>query len=362
MAKPNMNDLLKKRMASTKQASELAASDEAYERIFRETPPVSPVTVRELPLDLLDPFTTADIGFKPYLSSKLQAFAEQLQAEGLLVKIIVRRKVDGRYEILAGHNRAAAARLAGWECIAAEIVEADDARAIVIATSTNLIQRQQLSIVERGKAYKALLTAKNRQGYRSDLSPLTTSGENQPKLNGDAGAETSGENQLKLNDDRETKTSGENQPKYSARALVAEFFGVTEYEIRKLVKLTNLVPELLNELEDNTKLLNLAAADMIADYDWASQKVFAEICTEYGRPLNKAYLSHIAQKCPPPTAGRQEIFAAYREAQQAEEKRRLAPPKNITFTRKHFEPYLSKFKDDAELERLFLEFLRQRVG
>lgn len=328
MAKPNMNELLKKRMASTKQASELAASDQAYEQIFRETPPAAPVTVRELPLDLLDPFTTADIGFKPYPASKLQAFAEQLQAEGLLVKIIVRPKADGRYEILAGHNRAAAARLAGWERIAAEIVEADDARAIVIATSTNLIQRQQLSIVERGKAYKALLTAKNRNGQH------------------DAGQQT----------------FGENRQRYNARQLVAEFFGVTEYEIRKLVKLTNLVPELLNELEDNTKLLNLAAADMIADYDWASQKVFAEICTEYGRPLNKAYLSHIAQKCPPPTAGRQEIFAAYREAQQAEEKRRLAPPKNITFTRKHFEPYLSKFKDDAELERLFLEFLRQRVG
>lgn len=323
-----MNELLKKRMASTKQASELAASDQAYEQIFRETPPAAPVTVRELPLDLLDPFTTADIGFKPYPASKLQAFAEQLQAEGLLVKIIVRPKADGRYEILAGHNRAAAARLAGWERIAAEIVEADDARAIVIATSTNLIQRQQLSIVERGKAYKALLTAKNRNGQH------------------DAGQQT----------------FGENRQRYNARQLVAEFFGVTEYEIRKLVKLTNLVPELLNELEDNTKLLNLAAADMIADYDWASQKVFAEICTEYGRPLNKAYLSHIAQKCPPPTAGRQEIFAAYREAQQAEEKRRLAPPKNITFTRKHFEPYLSKFKDDAELERLFLEFLRQRVG
>ena len=328
MAKPNMNDLLKKRMASTKQASELAASDEAYEQIFRETPPAAPVTVMELPLDLLDPFTTADIGFKPYPASKLQAFAEQLQAEGLLVKIIVRPKANGRYEILAGHNRAAAARLAGWERIAAEIVEADDARAIVIATSTNLIQRQQLSIVERGKAYKALLTAKNRNGQH------------------DAGQQT----------------FGENRQRYNARQLVAEFFGVTEYEIRKLVKLTNLVPELLNELEENTKLLNLAAADMIADYDQTSQKVFAEICIDYGKTLNKALLSYIAQKCPPPTAGRQEIFAAYREAELAEEKRRLAPPKNITFTRKHFEPYLSKFKDDAELERLFLEFLRQRVG
>lgn len=328
MAKQKMNELLKKRIASTKQASELAASDEAYEQIFCETLPAAPVTVRELPLDLLDPFTTADIGFKPYPASKLQAFAEQLQAEGLLVKIIVRPEANGRYEILAGHNRAAAARLAGWERIAAEIVEADDARAIVIATSTNLIQRQQLSIVERGKAYKALLTAENRNGKH------------------DAGQQT----------------FGENRQRYNARQLVAEFFGVTEYEIRKLVKLTNLVPELLNELEENTKLLNLAAADMIADYDQTSQKVFVEICIEYGKPLNKGFLSYITQKCPPPTAGRQEIFAAYREAELSEEKRRLAPPKNITFNRKHFEPYLSKFKDDTELERLFLEFLRQRVG
>ena len=66
------------------------------------------------------------------------------------------------------HNRVAAAKLAGWTTIPAEVVEADDARAIVIATSTNLIQRQGLSTIERGKAYKALLDAKNRQGYRSE--------------------------------------------------------------------------------------------------------------------------------------------------------------------------------------------------
>ena len=166
MGKQNMNDLLKKRMASTKQASELAASDEAYEKIFREPAPAAAKAIADLPLDLLDPFRTADIGFKPYPEHKLQAFAEQLQTEGLLVRIIVRPKADGRYEILAGHNRTSAAKLAGWTKIAAEIVEADDARAIVIATSTNLIQRQQLSIVERGKAYKALLDAKNRQGQR----------------------------------------------------------------------------------------------------------------------------------------------------------------------------------------------------
>ena len=323
-----MNDLLKKRMASTKQASELAASNEAYEQIFREPPPTAPVTIKELPLDLLDPFTTADIGFKPYSPQKLKAFAEQLQEEGLLVKIIVRPKADGRYEILAGHNRAAAARLAGWERIATEIVEADDARAIVIATSTNLIQRQQLSIVERGKAYKALLNAKNRQGQWY------------------AG---------------QAQTSGENRQKYSARALVAEFFGVTEYEIRKLIKLTNLVPELLDVLEQNPRQLNLACADIMADYDKDSQAVFVEMARLYNCRFNKAGMQYIVSKCPPPTAEKHLIYAAWREIRAASERKKKAPPKKITFSRKRFEPYLSQFKNDAELEQLFLEFLRQRV-
>ena len=349
-----MNALLKSRMASTKQASELAASDEAYQKIFREAPPAKPVSIAELPLDLLNPFSTADIGFRPYPSQQLQAFAEQLQEEGLMVRIIVRPKESGRYEILAGHNRVAAARLAGWATIASEIVEADDVRAIVIATSTNLIQRQRLSIVERGKAYKALLSAKSRQGYRSDIRPLGTSGENQPKFNG----ETSGENQPKF----DGRTSGENQLRYSARALVAQFFGVTEYEVRKLVKLTNLVPELLDALEDNTRLLNLASADIMADYDQDTQAAFVEICVDYGKSVNKAIMQYIAKKCPPPTAGRQAIFQAWREADAMAEQKRLSPPKNITFSRKAFAPYLEKLGSEAELERMFLAFLQERVG
>ena len=346
MAKQSMDELLKKRMVSTKQASELAAGDEAYQKIFQETIPTTPVTIQDLPLDRLDPFTTADIGFKPYSPQKLQAFAEQLQVEGLLVRIIVRTKEHKRYEILAGHNRVAAARLAGWTKISAEIVDADDVRAIVIATSTNLIQRQGLSIVERGKAYKALLSAKSRQGYRSDLSPLSTSGENRPKLESAADGET----------------SGENRPKYSARALVAEFFGVTEYEIRKLVKLTNLVPELLDVIENNPRQLNLACAEIIADYDQPSQAAFVEMAHDYNCQFNKAAMQYIAKKCPPPTAEKYVVFAAWREAKAAAEKKKQAPPKHITFSRKRFAPYLEKLGSDAELERLFLAFLKERVG
>lgn len=226
MPKAKMNDMLRKRMAATQQASELQTSDEAYQQIFREKVPVSAAELSDLPLDRLVSFCTADIGFRPYPPDKLSALAEQLQEDGLFVRIIVRPSSANMYEILSGHNRVAAARLAGWVTIPAEVVEADDARAIVIATSTNLIQRQGLSIVERGKAYKALLDAKNRNGQRN------------------ATLETFGDNRQRSEDADGDKTFGENRQRYNARKLVAEFFGVTEYEIRKAIKLTQLIPEL----------------------------------------------------------------------------------------------------------------------
>ena len=328
MPKVNMNDMLKRRMSATQQASELQTSDEAYQQIFREKVPVSAVQFCDLSLDKLVSFFMADIGFRPYSNEKLAALVQQLQEDGLFVRIIVRPTAGGLYEILSGHNRVAAAKLAEWSTILAEVVEVDDARAIVIATSTNLIQRQGLTIVERGKAYKALLDAKNRNGQRNAFE----------------------------------KTFGDNRQRYNARKLFAEFFGVTEYEIRKAVKLTQLIPELSDIVENTPKQLNLACADLIADYDAESQKAFIEICSIEGYQINKAAMQHIVHKCPPPAADRQAVFTAWREARDAAEKRLTAPPRKISFDRKQFAPYLDKFSSDREIEKLFLEFLRERTG
>lgn len=342
MPKANMNDMLKRRMAATQQASELQTSDEAYQQIFREKVPAPAAELCELPLDKLVSFHTAKIGFRPYPQAKLEALAEQLQEDGLFVRIIARKTCTGNYEVLSGHNRVAAAMLAGWRTIPAEVVDVDDARAIVIATSTNLIQRQGLSIIERGFAYKALLDAKNRHGQWY----IETS-------------ETFGENRQKFGDDSVQTT--ERRQRYNARKLVAEFFSVTEYEIRKAVKLTQLIPELANILEDNPKQLNLVCADLIADYDAESQKAFVEICSIVGYQVNKAAVKHIVSKCPPPAADRQAVFAAWHEARNAAEKRLMAPPRKISFDRKRFTPYLDKFSSDQEIEKLFLEFLQERT-
>ncbi len=331
MAKTAMNDLLKRRMAATQQASELQVSDEAYEALTQVKAPATVAIICDLPMDKLDSFFTADIGFHPYPPAKLKAFAQQLAEDGLLEPIIVRPIPNtDRYEILAGHNRVAAGKLNGWATIRAQIVDVDDDRAVVIATVTNLIQRDKLTVIERGKAYRALLEAKNRNGQHDPFG--------------------------------EGQTFGDNRQRYNARAIVAEFFGVTEYEIRKAVKLTYLIPQLQDILVHASERLNLVCAELIADYDPTSQEAFVEICSIEGYAVNKATMNHIIHACPPPSADRQAVFAAWREARAKAEQRMMAPPKKISFERKQFQPYLDKLGSDKELEQLFLEFLRERVA
>lgn len=324
MAKSNnMKDLLKQRMSAAQQVSEMEIGNRAYESLI-DPLPVAASTIRELPIDKLRPFFTIDIGFHPYSPEKLRAFSQQLLEQGLLERIIVRSIPDSdEYEILAGHNRTAAWRMAGHDTIPAEVVAANDARAIIIATATNLLRRQELTIIERGKAYKAMLEAKRRQGERTDLG-----------------------------------TSGENRQKFLTREIVADFFGVTEYELRKAVKLAGLIPPLADILENDPRHLPLSCADMIADYDAASQEAFVEMCRIEGYRLNKATLNHITQKCPPPAADKQAIYTAWREARAAADKKHAAPSKKITFDRRKFAPYLEQIGSEAELEEMFLEFLK----
>ena len=327
MASTKLDKLLKRRMEDTQQSSERQLADDAYEQIFQKQTPVTTSRFCDLPIEKLRPFFTADIGFHPYPPSKLKAFSEQLAQDGLFERVIVRPGSNGCYEILAGHNRTNAGKLAGWETIPCEIVETDDEGAITIAIATNLMRRQDLTIMERGHAYKTLLDAKNQQGYRSDKV-----------------------------------TSGDSRQKYSARQIVAEFFGVTEYEIRKAIKLTQLIPELALILEQEPKKLNLACAELIAEYDAASQSAFLDMCRIEGYHLNKATVKYIANRCPPPHAETQALFASWREARSTEEQRKTKPPKTIIFDRKRFAPYLNNFSSDTELENLFLEFLQTRAG
>ena len=318
MAKKSMDDLLKRRMSAAQQASELEVGNEAYETMFQAKADAAVPRFCELPINSLCPFCTADIGFHPYPPEKLRAFSQQLAEQGIYERIIVRPVPNSeQYEILAGHNRTRAWRLTGHQTIPAEVVEADDARAISIAVATNLLRRQDLTIIERGKAYKAMLDAQKCQGTRTDI-----------------------------------RTSGENRQKFLTREIVADFFGVTEYEIRKAIKLAALIPPLADILENSPRKLPIACAERIADYDADSQRAFVEMCTIEGYVLNKSTIQKITHTCPPPSAEHQDIYAAWRQARADEELRRAAPPKKITFDRRKFAPYLDKVGNDKEIESL----------
>lgn len=250
------------------------------------------------------------------------------------------------YEILAGHNRTRAWQMTGHDMIPAEVVSADDARAVSIAVATNLLRRQDLTIIERGKAYRALLRENNRHGQWDANQAETTFGDSRQKLQeGDADS-----------------TFGDSRQRYNARKLVADFFGVTEYEIRKAIKLAGLIEPLAEILEDTPRKLPIACAELIADYDATTQQAFVEMCAIEGYTLNKVTVQKITRACPPPSAGKQKIYAVWRQARAEEAQRRTAPPKKISFDRRKFAPYLEKLGSDKELEELFLAFLRQRVG
>ena len=342
-----MNDLLKKRMSATQQAAEIVVGDEAYETLFRGAPAPEASRFCDLPIDRLRPFFTADIGFHPYSPEKLRAFSQQLAEQGIYERVIVRPIPDSNdYEILAGHNRTRAWQMTGHDMIPAEVVSADDARAVSIAVATNLLRRQDLTIIERGKAYRALLRENNRHGQWDANQAETTFGDSRQKLQeGDTDS-----------------TFGENRQRYNARKIVADFFGVTEYEIRKAIKLAALIPPLADILENSPRKLPIACAELIADYGADSQRAFVEMCTIEGYTLNKAAMQKIVHICPPPSAECQALYEAWRQARADEEMRRAAPPKKIAFDRRKFAPYLDKLNGDEDLEELFLEFLRQRIG
>ena len=143
----------------------------------------------QLPLHILDHWKGQDgqsQPFKPYTPEKLEELAASIRENGIIEAISVRPKSDGRMEILAGHNRVAAAKLAGLQTVPAVVQQLDDAAAEVVLVDSNLKHREKLLPSEKARAYKLLLDARKRQGQRTDL----TSGQIVQKLSRDAVAES----------------------------------------------------------------------------------------------------------------------------------------------------------------------------
>ena len=157
--------------------------------------------------------------FKVRMDESMMELADSVKQHGILVPSLVRPMPDGSYQMVSGHRRKRAAELAELPTVPCIVRELTDDEAIIIMVDSNL-QREQVLPSEKAFAYKMKLDAMKRQGQRTDLTSVPV-------------AQKSG-----------GKTS---------RQLLGEQVGESQDQVRRFIRLTNLIPELL-DMVDNSVL------------------------------------------------------------------------------------------------------------
>ena len=173
----------------------------------------------EMPLSDLHPFEGHP--FKVLDDELMAQTVESIKQIGVVSPLIVRPDPEGGYEILSGHRRLHAAKLAGLETVPVIVKEMDDDAAIIFMVDSNL-QRENILPSERAFSYKMKLEAMKHQGERGDL------------------------------------TSAQVGPKSWAAQVVAEEAGDSKSQVKRYIRLTNLIPEILDMVDEKKIAFNPA--------------------------------------------------------------------------------------------------------
>ena len=178
--------------------------------------------IHDIPLDQIDDFPSHP--FKVMDDEEMLKLVESIREYGVITPAIVRKKEEGKYEMISGHRRKRACALAGIETLRAEVVEMSRDEAIIFMVDSNL-QRTKILPSEKAFSYKMRLEAMKRQGKRTDLtsSPVAT------KLKG-------------------------MRSEQSSAALVGE----GKDNIRRYIRLTELIPEILEMVDQEQVALRPA--------------------------------------------------------------------------------------------------------
>ena len=172
--------------------------------------------IRDIPLTEIDEFP--DHPFKVRDDEDMAQLIESIKERGVITPATVRQKEDGRYELVSGHRRKRACELAGFETLRSEIVDLNRDEATILMVESNF-QRSEILPSEKAFAYKMRLEAMKRQGQRTDLTstPLVE------------------------------KLAGKDALSVSR---IGEEVGESREQIRRYIRLTNLVPELLEFVDE----------------------------------------------------------------------------------------------------------------
>ena len=214
---------------SLKGADDIFSTEESRQEQQREQ-------VQQIPIDELFPFKNHP--FKVLDDESMQRTVESVEQYGVLSPLIARPRPEGGYEIISGHRRQHAAQLAGLDALPVIVRNMDDDAAVLLMVDSNL-QRENILPSERAFAYKMKLEAIKNQGARSDLS----SGQIVQKS--------------KLSIER-----------------VAEDAGEGYKTVQRFIRLTNLVPELLDMVDEKKIAFNPAVE--LSYLDEAQQRDFLE--------------------------------------------------------------------------------------
>ena len=191
--------------------------------------------VQQIPIDELYPFTNHP--FKVLDDEAMTRTVESIAQYGVLAPLIARPRPEGGYEIISGHRRQYAAKLAGLETLPVIVRQMSDDAAVILMVDSNL-QREHIMPSERAFAYKMKLDAIKNQGARSDL------------------------------------TSCQVGTKFRADESLAEDSGESARNVQRFIRLTNLVPELLDMVDE--KKISFNPAVELSYLDESQQRDFLE--------------------------------------------------------------------------------------
>ena len=184
--------------------------------------------IRDIPLELIDDFP--DHPFKVRDDEDMMQLVESVKERGVITPATVRQKDDGRYELVSGHRRKRACELAGFETLRCEVVDLTRDEATILMVESNF-QRSQILPSEKAFAYKMRLEAMNRQGQRTDL------------------------------------TSTPVVSKLRTNETIGNEVGESREQIRRYIRLTNLVPELLDLVDEGRMKMRPAVEISFLDED-----------------------------------------------------------------------------------------------
>ena len=213
---------------SLKGADDIFSTEESRQEQQREQ-------VQQIPIGELFPFKNHP--FKVLDDESMQRTVESVEQYGVLSPLIARPRPEGGYEIISGHRRQHAAQLAGLDVLPVIVRNMDDAAAVLLMVDSNL-QRENILPSERAFAYKMKLEALKNQGARSDL------------------------------------TSAQLGRKLETADIVGQESGDSRNQVRRFIRLTNLVPELLDMVDEKKIAFNPAVE--LSYLDTNQQRDFLE--------------------------------------------------------------------------------------